>query len=66
MTDDWTTVFLLRQAGGYMTEETQADDPRERILRPSLNDREEQSPHKFVMHPGMNDRCVDYRKYHKS
>ena len=49
-----------------MTEETQADDPREHILRPSLNDREEQSPHKFVMHPGMNDRCVDYRKYHKS
>ena len=49
-----------------MTEETQADDPRERIARPSLNDREEQSPHKFVMHPGMNDRCVDLRKYHKS
>lgn len=42
-------------AGGYVTDETM--DPRERIVKPSQNDREEKSQDKLVLHPGMNDRA---------
>ncbi|KAL9950766.1 hypothetical protein ACROYT_G043323 [Oculina patagonica] len=39
--------------GSFVTETA---DPREHIIFPSQNDREEQSSNKHILHPGLNDR----------